>query len=49
MPGNTDHQLERFVFEEDAGVSYNSTSGAMVLASYAKHSPDIPSELTIHP
>ncbi|KAL3596370.1 hypothetical protein D5086_008007 [Populus alba] len=49
MPGNTDHQLERFVFEEDDGVSFNSTSGAMVLASYAKHSPDIPSELTIHP
>ncbi|XP_011027940.1 PREDICTED: uncharacterized protein LOC105128115 [Populus euphratica] len=49
MPGDTDHQLERFVFEEDAGVSYNSTSGAIVLASYAKHSPDIPSELTIHP
>ncbi|KAJ6935463.1 hypothetical protein NC652_010469 [Populus alba x Populus x berolinensis] len=49
MPGNTDHQLERFVFEEDDGVSFNSTSGAMVLASYAKQSPDIPSELTIHP
>lgn len=49
MPGNTDHQLERFVFEGEAGVGYNSTSGAMVLASYAKHSPDIPSELIIHP
>ncbi|KAJ6707024.1 hypothetical protein OIU85_027382 [Salix viminalis] len=48
MPGNTDHQLERFVFEGEAGLSCKSTGGAMVLASYAKHSPDIPSELIIH-
>ncbi|KAJ6396918.1 hypothetical protein OIU77_021868 [Salix suchowensis] len=48
MPGNTDHQLERFVFEGEAGLSCKNTGGAMVLASYAKHSPDIPSELITH-